>query len=198
MRSGDCRTHARKAPHPRSWWKERDQGLTLHFPIAGHGGEAMKAPPARNIGHEQKSIPPLSQSRQGDMACETLYVHKHVQCERIVESEVAERGEEVHEILATYLYEPPGQNQSFDEPRSIRRLGEGLQRRGTKLWSFALCGIHPYRCQGANLTVLFVRRSTSPGYPGLFPQYLCTRFPCPRRVGHKPPYQKLQRPRLRA
>ena len=28
---------------------------------------------------ERKAIPPLSQSRYGDMACETLYVQKHVQ-----------------------------------------------------------------------------------------------------------------------
>jgi hypothetical protein len=40
---------------------------------------------------KQKSIPPLSQSRHGDMACETLYACKHVQRAR-GESEPAARG----------------------------------------------------------------------------------------------------------
>jgi len=35
------------------------------------------------IERKQKSIPPLSQSRYGDMACETLYVCKHVQGTRL-------------------------------------------------------------------------------------------------------------------
>jgi hypothetical protein len=39
----------------------------------------MKALPIREFERKQKSIPPLSQSRYGDMACETLYVCKHVQ-----------------------------------------------------------------------------------------------------------------------
>jgi hypothetical protein len=51
----------------------------------------------------QSVILPLSQSRRGDMACETLYVHKHVWCERVAESEPAARGVQIHEILATYL-----------------------------------------------------------------------------------------------
>ena len=57
----------------------------------------------RALEHQKKSLPPLSQSRYGDMACETLYVHKHIRCERIAESQAAERGIEVHEILATYI-----------------------------------------------------------------------------------------------
>jgi hypothetical protein len=48
-------------------------------------------------------IPPLSQSRYGDMACETLYVRKHVQGARLGESEPAARGIEIHELLASYL-----------------------------------------------------------------------------------------------
>jgi hypothetical protein len=75
----------------------------LHFSIAGNGGEGMKAPLACNFGHELKSIPPLSQSRHGDLACETLYVRKHVLCARVGESEPAARGIEIHEILATYI-----------------------------------------------------------------------------------------------
>lgn len=63
----------------------------------------MKAPPVRNIGGEPKSIPPLSQSRYGDMACEALYVHKHVLCGKVAESEAAARGIDIHEILAAYI-----------------------------------------------------------------------------------------------
>lgn len=37
------------------------------------------------------------------MACETLYVRKHVQCARVGESEPAARGIEIHQILATYI-----------------------------------------------------------------------------------------------
>jgi PD-(D/E)XK nuclease superfamily len=63
----------------------------------------MNALPVRESGHKREPIPPLSQSRHGDMACETLYVHKHVRCERIAESEPATRGIEIHQILATYI-----------------------------------------------------------------------------------------------
>jgi hypothetical protein len=63
----------------------------------------MKAPRVRDVEHMPKAIPPLNQSRYGDMACETLYVHKHVRGERIAESEPAARGIEIHEILATYI-----------------------------------------------------------------------------------------------
>ena len=50
-----------------------------------------------------RPIPPLSQSRHGDMACETLYVRKHVESARLGESEPAARGIEIHQILATYI-----------------------------------------------------------------------------------------------
>lgn len=50
-----------------------------------------------------RPILPLSQSRHGDLACETLYVRKHVLCARVGESEPAARGIEIHEILATYI-----------------------------------------------------------------------------------------------
>jgi len=63
----------------------------------------MKALPIREFERKQKSIPPLSQSRYGDMACETLYVCKHVQGTRLGESEPAARGIEIHEVLASYL-----------------------------------------------------------------------------------------------
>jgi hypothetical protein len=48
-------------------------------------------------------LPPLSQSRYGDMACETLYVCKHVQGGKIGESVPAARGIEIHRVLATYI-----------------------------------------------------------------------------------------------
>ena len=50
-----------------------------------------------------REIPPLSQSRHGDMACETLYVCKHVQGAKFGESEPAARGIEIHQVLATYI-----------------------------------------------------------------------------------------------
>jgi PD-(D/E)XK nuclease superfamily len=50
-----------------------------------------------------QAVPPLSQSRQGDMACETLYVRKHVQGGRVAESGPATRGIEIHRTLATYI-----------------------------------------------------------------------------------------------
>ena len=57
----------------------------------------------RRLEYERTSLPPLSQSRYGDLACETLYIQKHVRSNRIAESLAAERGIEVHQILATYI-----------------------------------------------------------------------------------------------
>jgi len=37
------------------------------------------------------------------MACETLYVRKHVECARVGESEPAARGIEIHQVLAIYI-----------------------------------------------------------------------------------------------
>jgi hypothetical protein len=51
----------------------------------------------------QQEPPALSQSRRNDMACETLYVCKHVQRAKMADSEPAARGIEIHRILATYL-----------------------------------------------------------------------------------------------
>ena len=50
-----------------------------------------------------KDLPPLSQSRYGDMACDFLYLHKHALCGRIADSEAAARGIEIHETFATYI-----------------------------------------------------------------------------------------------
>ena len=63
----------------------------------------MKIPMDSTGSDHPLPIPPLSQSRHGDMACEALYVHKHVQCARVGESEPAARGIEIHQILATYI-----------------------------------------------------------------------------------------------
>ena len=57
----------------------------------------------REVEYAKKSLPPLSQSRHGDMACETLYVQKHVQGAILGESEPAARGIEIHQVLATYI-----------------------------------------------------------------------------------------------
>jgi PD-(D/E)XK nuclease superfamily protein len=60
--------------------------------------------PTNSLGSDHlRAIPPLSQSRHGDMACETLYALKHVQGARIGESEPAERGIEIHQVLASYI-----------------------------------------------------------------------------------------------
>lgn len=55
------------------------------------------------VGAQLQPIQPLSQSRQADMACQCLYVRKHVIAGAMAESEAAARGIEVHQILATYI-----------------------------------------------------------------------------------------------
>jgi hypothetical protein len=51
---------------------------------------------------EQVEIPPLSQSRQEDMACDLLYQARHIHGVR-TESEASRRGNEVHRIIAKYM-----------------------------------------------------------------------------------------------
>src|SRR6266849_3332973 len=63
----------------------------------------MKTQPSYEAVSEREAIPPLSQSRYGDMACETLYVQKHVQGAILGESEPAARGIEIHQVLASYI-----------------------------------------------------------------------------------------------
>ena len=63
----------------------------------------MKIKRSYEVVSERKAIPPLSQSRYGDMACETLYVQKHVQGTILGESEPAVRGIEIHQALASYI-----------------------------------------------------------------------------------------------
>src|SRR5712692_8030830 len=63
----------------------------------------MKIPTAPLGSRHVRPIPPLSQSRHGDMACQALYVRKHVQCAKVGESEPAARGIEIHQVLATYI-----------------------------------------------------------------------------------------------
>ncbi len=52
---------------------------------------------------QASTIPPLSQSRQADMACQCLYIRKHVIGGPMAESQAAARGIEVHHVLATYI-----------------------------------------------------------------------------------------------
>ena len=63
----------------------------------------MKIPTDSLGSSHERPIPPLSQSRYGDMACETLYVRKQVHRVRVGDSEPAARGIEIHQILATYI-----------------------------------------------------------------------------------------------
>jgi PD-(D/E)XK nuclease superfamily len=63
----------------------------------------MKIPTDSVGSGNPRPIPPLSQSRHGDMACETLYVCKHVQGAILGESEPAARGNEIHQVLANYI-----------------------------------------------------------------------------------------------
>lgn len=57
----------------------------------------------RDVENEKKYLPSLSQSRYGDMACEALYVCKHVQCKSSGDSEPAARGIEIRQVIATYI-----------------------------------------------------------------------------------------------
>src|SRR5580704_6654671 len=67
---------------------------------------AMQIPTDPLGSDDPRPIPPLSQSRQGDMACQALYVRKHVQCASMGESEPAARGIEIHQVLATSIDHP--------------------------------------------------------------------------------------------
>ena len=57
----------------------------------------------RELTCKRASIPPLSQSRYGDMACPILYIRKHLDGATLGESEPAARGIEIHRILAIYI-----------------------------------------------------------------------------------------------
>lgn len=63
----------------------------------------MKPLAMRAVGEDQNPIPSLSQSRYGDLACETLYVCKHVQSAQFADSEPAARGIEIHRVIAAYI-----------------------------------------------------------------------------------------------
>lgn len=63
----------------------------------------MKQPAECVLKGQSQGIPPLSQSRQVDMACQSLYIRKHVNGGPLAETEAAARGTEVHQILATYI-----------------------------------------------------------------------------------------------
>ncbi|HEV2315469.1 MAG TPA: PD-(D/E)XK nuclease family protein [Candidatus Acidoferrales bacterium] len=61
-----------------------------------------------------KDVPSLSQSRYRDMACETLYVRKHVQRVKVADSAPAARGTEIHQILASYINHLVSTKRSID------------------------------------------------------------------------------------
>ena len=63
----------------------------------------MKASAECVLDGQGPAIPALSQSRQGDMACQCLYVRKHIVGGPAADSEAAARGIEVHQVLATYI-----------------------------------------------------------------------------------------------
>ena len=74
----------------------------------------MKIPTDSLGSGNPRPIPPLSQSRYADMACETRYVRKHVRSARIAESEPAARGIEIHQVLSTYINHLVGARRSTD------------------------------------------------------------------------------------
>lgn len=63
----------------------------------------MSASAKHDFNPQTSAIPPLSQSRQADMACQCLYIRKHVIGGPIAETGAAAQGIEVHQILATYI-----------------------------------------------------------------------------------------------
>jgi hypothetical protein len=86
------------------------------IPIIEPGGIAMpidnKVVRAAEI--ECACIAPLSQSRHGDMACEALYVRKHVKGAKVANSEPAARGIEIHRVVAAYINRLVGTRRSTD------------------------------------------------------------------------------------
>jgi len=71
-------------------------------------------PSKTNASIVRQELPPLSQSRRGDMACETLYVRNHVLCAKVGKSEFAARGIEIHEVLANYINHLAGTGRATD------------------------------------------------------------------------------------
>ncbi len=80
---------------------------------------------------ERTAIPPLSQSRYGDMACDTLYFRKHIQRARAADSEPAARGIEIHRILATYLNRLVGTRRGTD----LEALDSLMKDAGDEAWA---------------------------------------------------------------
>jgi len=74
----------------------------------------MKDPAGLSLPVEPKPTPPLSQSREGDMACEVLYFQKHIRGAKIADSEPAAGGIEIHQVLASYINHLVRSNRSTD------------------------------------------------------------------------------------
>jgi len=71
------------------------------------------------VGNQLQEIPPLSQSRQADMACRCLYLRKHVIGGPMAESQAAARGIEVHQVPATYINHLVSTRRSTDLERDL-------------------------------------------------------------------------------
>lgn len=87
----------------------------------------MNASAEHLVGGQLLLIPPLSQSRQADMACQSLYVRKHVVGGRAADSEAAARGIEVHQVLAEYINQLVETRRSTDF-KLFDRLASGAGR----------------------------------------------------------------------
>jgi hypothetical protein len=82
----------------------------------------------RDVENEKRSFPPLSQSRYGDMACEILYVRKHVHGLKLGESGPA---------ASAGKHQPPSQNKACsrpDRPASLDSLTGTVGPRHAKSW----------------------------------------------------------------
>jgi len=74
----------------------------------------METPTLSLRSNHSSPTPPLSQSRHGDMACETFYVRKHVQGAKVADSEPAARGIEIHRVVAAYINHLVSRRRSTD------------------------------------------------------------------------------------
>jgi luciferase-like monooxygenase len=82
----------------------------------------MKTQPSYETVSERKALQPLSQSRYSDMACETLYVHKHVKGATVRNELIAGGRAEPHHILPDSGWVSIYLRQASDVDRAIELL----------------------------------------------------------------------------
>jgi hypothetical protein len=70
-------------------------------------------------------VPPLSQSRQGLMACPHLYRERVILGKREASNEYAERGKQIHDVLARYLAYLVSTRQAYDHTQ-LEAMIEGV------------------------------------------------------------------------